>query len=357
MSEFKEYLKNSLHPWLVNSFNELTSHPLPQALLIHGTANIGKLKFGLALAKYELCENSGKLNYACGNCDACHWFAAGNHPDFVPVLPEDLESLLNFSKLDVENSKNQSNLTEDKKLSKFIKIEQIRDALSSIEIGAHRGKSKIVLIYPVEGMQSAAANSLLKSLEEPPKNVKMILISHQIDRVIPTIKSRCRLVSIGPPSFEQGLEWLTMNLDGANISAEKIKSTYRENGGAVLKSLEQLQNNDMSFSSEVVLRCLMNPLQLNQSNFSEVISKVAMKDLIFILQKWVLDLTLLINELSPKFYPSQIIFLSKYSKDISIEKLLTYSSKLTIAQKYSEHPLNNKIQAEQLLVDYLKLFK
>jgi DNA polymerase-3 subunit delta' len=354
VSEFK---KNNLHPWLVNSFKELTSRPLPQALLIHGASNIGKLEFGLALANFVLCENSKKSDYACGECDACHWFSAGNHPDFVPVLPEELESLLNFSRLDVENSKTQSNLTEDKKLSKVIKIEQIRDAISSIEIGAHRGSSKIVLIYPVEAMQSAAANSLLKSLEEPPNNVKIILISHQIDKVLPTIKSRCRLIPIGPPSFEQGLEWLKMKLDGASVSAEKIESVFRENGGAVLKSLDQLQMNGQTFASEIVLGYLMNPQQLNQSNFSELISKVTMKDLIFILQKWILDLTLLLNKLPPKFYPSQISVLNKYLKTISIEKLLIYSNKLTVAQKYSEHPLNNKIQAEHLLVEYLKLFK
>lgn len=354
MSEFK---KNNLHPWLVNSFKELTSRSLPQALLIHGAANIGKLEFGLALANFVLCENSKKSDYACGECDACHWFSAGNHPDFVPVLPEELESLLNFSRLDVENSKTQSNLTEDKKLSKVIKIEQIRDAISSIEIGAHRGNSKIVLIYTVEAMQSAAANSLLKSLEEPPNNVKIILISHQIDKVLPTIKSRCRLISVGPPSFEQGLEWLNMKLDGGSIPAEKIESVFRENGGAVLKSLDQLQMNGQTFASEIVLGYLMNPQQLNQSNFSELISKVMMKDLIFILQKWILDLTLLLNKLPPKFYPSQISVLNKYLKTISIQKLLIYSNKLKVAQKYSEHPLNNKIQAEHLLVEYLKLFK
>lgn len=357
MSEFKEISSGNLYPWLVSTFNELTKQPLSQALLIHGTANIGKLDFGLSLAKYLLCESAQKIDFACGECDACHWFSAGNHPDFVPVLPEDLEWLLNFSGLNSENSKTPHNLAEEKKLSKVIRIEQIRDAISSIEIGAHRGKNKIVLIYPVEGMQSAAANSLLKSLEEPPRNVKMILISHQIDKVLPTIKSRCRLIPLAPPTFESGLSWLDKKLVGSNIAVEKIKSVYQENGGAVLKSLQQLQNKEQTFSSEIILQFLKNPGQFSEQNFSEVVSKISMKDLILILQKWTLDLIMLANKLPPKFYPDQVNIMNKYSKTISFEKLLTYSDVLDNTQKYSSHPLNNKIQSEQLLVEYVKLFK
>lgn len=357
MSEFKEISSQNLYPWLVRPFNELIKQSLPQALLIHGTANIGKLDFGLSLAKYLLCESAQKIDFACGECDACHWFSAGNHPDFVPVLPEDLEGLLNFSGLNSEISKTPNNLVEEKKLSKVIRIEQIRGAISSIEIGAHRANKKIVLIYPVEGMQSVAANSLLKSLEEPPKNVKMILISHQIDKVLPTIKSRCRLIPLAPPLYESGLSWLYKKLAGSNIAVEKIKSIYQENGGAVLKSLQQLQNKEQIFLSEIILQFMKNPGQFNEQNFSEAVSKIAMKDLIMVMQKWTLDLFMLVNKLPPKFYPDEIDILNNYSKTISIDKLFTYSNVLANTQKYSSHPLNHKIQSDQLLVEYMKIFK
>lgn len=355
MPKFKEHTQDDLYPWLTDSFKELVNQSLPQAMLLHGPANIGKLEFGLALAKYLLCESAKKSDFACNACNACHWFNSGNHPDFIPVLPEDLAYLLNFSLLDSENNKNLSSSAEDKKLSKVIRIEQIRNTISSLEIGAHRGNKKIVLIYPVEAMQGAAANSLLKSLEEPPKNVMMILISHQVDKVIATIKSRCRLIPIGPPTFDVGLEWLKNRLSSLGVSVEKINAVYRENGGAVLKTVQQLENNTSSLS-DFVLEYLINPGQIQKQNISEIMSKIPMKDLILILQKWVLDLTMLTIKLPPKFYPKQVNILSKQISKISKEKLFSYSDLLASAQKISEHPLNNKIQAERLFLEYGKLF-
>lgn len=353
MSQFSQKF---LYPWLEEPFKKLISNELPQAILIYGTKDIGKLQFGIQLTKFLLCESKIKKFNACEECDACRWFSAGNHPDFLPVLPEDLESQLNFTDIDA-SSISSNDKSEEKKLSKFIRIDQIRKTISSLETGAHRGNKKIVLIYPVEAMQTAAANSLLKSLEEPPKDVIMILITHQLDQIIPTIRSRCRLIPIGQPSFEGGLNWLKSELDTLKISSNDIELIYRENGGAILKSFEQIKIGLNSKEAFSITNYLLKSTQLNQQDISEIIAKTSIETLVITLQKWIQDLFLVKNNLNARYFPNQILKLGSSINQISFEKLLNFSNTLKVAKKRSTHPLNHRIQSEQLLIEYVHIFK
>jgi DNA polymerase-3 subunit delta' len=345
-----------LYPWLDEPFKKIISNELPQAMLIYGAKDIGKFQFGIQLTKYLLCESKAKKFNSCDECDACRWFSAGNHPDFLPVLPEDLESQLNFTGID-DNSLASNDRNDEKKLSKFIRIDQIRKTISNIETGTHRGNKKIVLIYPVEAMQTAAANSLLKSLEEPPKDVLMILITHQLDQILPTIRSRCRLLPINQPTFEAGLNWLKNELNQLKISSSDIELIYRENGGAILKSFEQLKNGQSSNEGLGIVNYLLKSTQLNQQDISEIIGKNSIEKLISTLQKWIQDLLFVKNNIDARYFPNQISKLGISIDQISFEKLLNFSNKLKAAKKHSTHPLNHRIQSEQLLIEYVHIFK
>ena len=80
-------MKQSLHPWFEQAWSELNLTNMPHAILLHGQTGIGKMDFALHLAKALICENT-QTEKPCCQCEACHWFDTGNHPDFLGIVPE-----------------------------------------------------------------------------------------------------------------------------------------------------------------------------------------------------------------------------------------------------------------------------
>lgn len=144
---------------------------LPHAMLIHGAAGVGKLALAERFAQLLLCEHPGQGAKPgqganpCGGCEGCRWFLAGNHPDVRIVEPEAL-ALVRPAAV-VEESKEEQ-AKEKKKPSLQIKIEQTRGLADFLNLASHRGGRRVAIIHPAEDMNTATANALLKSLEEPP---------------------------------------------------------------------------------------------------------------------------------------------------------------------------------------------
>lgn len=183
-------------------FNDgLASLPLlPHALLLSGDPGLGKGEFANSLVRLLLCEEpltgtSGPRS--CGKCQACRWIEGGNHPDFRLVAPED-----NDDEEDDEAPRAR------KKGGAQIKIDAIRALEEFVFVGSHRQGRRIVLINPADAMNPMAANALLKILEEPPASVYFILVTSHPRRLLPTIRSRTRVLSFHRPAIDQGLRWL-----------------------------------------------------------------------------------------------------------------------------------------------------
>lgn len=220
-------MNSSLYPWQQDAWQQLQALPrMPHAILFHGAQGT-RVDFIEHFAQALLCEDVRADGHACGVCASCGWFSQGNHPDYRRVRPEALEDEVADEGEDGEGAKKSA---KSKTPSKDIKIEQIRNLADFMNISTHRQGLRVVVLYPAE-----ALNTLLKTLEEPPGTLFLLAWS-RLDRLLPTILSRCRKFALPMPSHEQALTWL--KAQGLNDA----DSWLREQGGAPLAALAQSES-------------------------------------------------------------------------------------------------------------------
>ena len=159
---------------------------VPHALLLRGAAGTGKALFAARLAAALLCRSSAP---PCGVCEACRLCAAGSHPDRFDVT-----------------------IREDRR---EIVVDQIRDVVHSVGLTARLGGYKLVIVDPAEQMNRHAANTLLKTLEEPPGATVFLLVSSNHALLLATIRSRCQMVDFPAPERDLAIEWLRENVRSA----------------------------------------------------------------------------------------------------------------------------------------------
>ncbi len=168
----KLLLKNHIvgHNWALDLLGSaITADNMPQSLLITGMPQLGKTTLARTLAMTLTCTADEK---PCGHCSSCKRFESGNHPD-VNILDDD-----------------DDNAT--------LKIEQIRNLQHDLSLRPHSGKYKIAVISNFERTSIGAANAILKTLEEPPKHVILILTAQSLNQLLPTIVSRCQILTLRP---------------------------------------------------------------------------------------------------------------------------------------------------------------
>ena len=194
-----------MNKWIEQVYNELVLRldTLPQAVLIHGPRGLGKLDLARSFAQRILCEAPDAGPKACGRCDGCRWFLAGQHPDIRQIEPD-------ASAVAVETAEDGERLPagQKKKPSTEIRIDQVRELSDFINIGSHRGRRRVALFHPAEAMNLNAANALLKNLEEPAPGACFILVSHQPRRLLATIRSRCIAFAVRIPDRASAVRWL-----------------------------------------------------------------------------------------------------------------------------------------------------
>ena len=181
----------NLYPWQQPHWDQLLSMKergyLPHALLLHGYAKSGLEDFARLFAGWLLCEQgAGKL--PCQSCKACLLMAAGSHPEFQEVTFELNE--------------------KTGKMREVLVVDQIRDMTEKIQKSCFVGSCKVTVIHPAEDMMPAAANALLKILEEPPADTYFVLLSHAPSRVLATIHSRCQVMDLPLPDAVAAEKWL-----------------------------------------------------------------------------------------------------------------------------------------------------
>ncbi|MBK5206584.1 MAG: DNA polymerase III subunit delta', partial [Polaromonas sp.] len=175
--------RQRLAPWLQTQLESLLAQR-GHAWLLSGPSGLGQFELALALARAWLCEQPSAQG-ACGHCGGCHAVDVHTHADLCTLLPETLSLGLGWP-LD---EKTQDELDSKKrKPSKEIKVDAAREAVTFTQFTRSRGSTKVVLVFPAERMNNVTANTLLKTLEEPPGAVKFILASEAAHQLLPTIR-------------------------------------------------------------------------------------------------------------------------------------------------------------------------
>jgi len=180
---------------------------LPHALLLAGPAGVGKQAFAIRLSNALVCATPTAAGDACGTCTACRMISAGTHPDQHVVEPEEP--------------------------GKAIRIEAIRQITGRSVLAAQDQGYRVFLVQPADAMNRAAANALLKTLEEPPARSLLILVSSHPDRLPATIRSRCQTVTFRTPAPELVREWLT-----GQVEPEAVDGLLAISAGAPLRAIE-----------------------------------------------------------------------------------------------------------------------
>ncbi len=169
-----------LLPWQSSLWQQLTSQA-------SGIKGIGKREFIWRWLAWQLCYQK-QAETACGHCESCQWLIAGTHPDLHILPATSSPSYEQNSENEKKRSKKSTKAVNNKPSPPKIKIDDIRDIQNFVHQGSQ--SLRICVFDYAETMTIAAANALLKTLEEPRQGVQLILITDEPTLLLPTIKSR-----------------------------------------------------------------------------------------------------------------------------------------------------------------------
>jgi DNA polymerase-3 subunit delta' len=336
-----------IYPWQQNAWTQLQAMRgrLPHAILFHGPAGIGKAGFIEAFAQSLLCENVQPDGQACGSCASCGWFVQHNHPDYRRVRPEALEDEPSSEGDGVEGSEGDKKSKSAKAPSKEIKIEQIRNLSDFMNISTHRQGLRVVVLYPAEALNMPASNALLKTLEEPPPGTVFLLASNGLDRLLPTILSRCRKFALPMPDHAAALAWLSAQ------GVPDADSWLREEGGAPLAALERSASGSRE-ELDALLGFLARPNVESALRQADKLSKTPLGSLVSWQQRWLYDLLSSKLAGSVRYYPRYQKELAALAGNVHTANLLRAIKSANERRAVADHPLSAKLFIEDMLLDY-----
>lgn len=316
-------------PWQTSLWQRagtwLQSGRLPHALMLTGVEGSGKQLFASAFAALALCR-SPEIGRACGHCPSCRQYAAGGHPDY------------HYLTLAAEKS--------------AILVDQIRELCATLALTSLHGGRKLAVLSPADAMNTNAANSLLKTLEEPAPGTLLILVTAHPARLPATIRSRCQSLSMTAPATQMALDWL----NGIESRADWPALLGIAGGGPLfalqLSGVSVVRERLVLFQRLLDLRAnKLNPLQC-----AGELSREPLPLVLRMLQTWTMDLVrlgtaactdppALINADARALLQSALV-------GLNLRALHAYLGRLNRATALAATPVNAQLLLEDLLLQW-----
>jgi DNA polymerase-3 subunit delta' len=304
-----------LPPWFAVPCSEvnaaIAADRLAHGLLIHEDPGAGGMELAHWIAQRVNCREPSRA--PCGECQECRWIAADQHPDVTRLSPE-----------------------ED---SQYIKIEPVRELIADLTLTAHGRGYKVAIFSPADALHANAAQSLLKTLEEPSKRTLILLVTSQPSRLLPTVRSRCSKLRLPGPTREAAVKYLEV-ARGAGPWAEAMAATGAgpfELLDADPAALAQLRNETLRTLDEIGSGNLQPPA------VAERWAKDGLSMRLSCLESWVTDRIL---ESAPI---RDVTHLSQAALPPKICRLFEFSDAIRDMRKLAHTSINKTMAVEALL--------
>ncbi len=247
-----------IYPWQQSDWERIAEslNRLPHAILIAGTEGIGKFRFASRLAMALLCETNSRP--PCGGCRNCRLFGATTHPDLHVLTSEsklqDMDDVMvRYAERYLEDDRSQA---KRKTPRASIVIDQIRALIDHANVKPHLSERKVFLLDPVDTMTMPSAHSILKILEEPPVNTFLILIAENVQKLLPTILSRCQNLNLSTPDQDLSERWLNEQ----KLTSDEINAILDSRKGPLV-GLRRAQNKALIRSTDFFSKVIQHLLQ------------------------------------------------------------------------------------------------
>ncbi|NLZ96138.1 MAG: DNA polymerase III subunit delta, partial [Bacteroidales bacterium] len=255
---------------------------VPHARMIYGSEGVGKLPLAIAYARYLNCINPSDVD-SCGSCPSCAKFDKLAHPDLhfaFPMVQKRAERLLvcdnylpqwrsflaektyfNLSQwLQYINAKNAQGM---------IYAQESEEIIRKLSLKVYEAKYKIMIVWLPEKMNLECANKLLKLIEEPPPRTIFLLISEDLDKVIPTIKSRCQPIFVKPIGYEDMIDSIVNNYSLTQSDAQSVAHIAN---GSYSKAIELVEAGD---DSQMLLKYFDKMMKASSSRNIKLVKEAA----------------------------------------------------------------------------------
>jgi DNA polymerase-3 subunit delta' len=315
-----------IYPWQSAQWQQLQNQReqqrIPHSILLSGRYGLGKADFAMALAFSLLCQRREPYAEACGQCPACLLMQAGTHPDLLYLAPEDA--------------------------AKAIKVDDIRGLCKAFTLTSQYAGYKVAIIDYADNMNINAANSLLKTLEEPSKQSIIILVTSTPHRLPVTVRSRCQSVFFPTPATEQASAWLMERISG------DVAQLLSVSHGAPLQAERFAQGDTLAQRQGLMDALLATTRSQSVIERAEKLSKWPNYSLLGWVYDCISDLLKLIHcgvesRLINQDYRKELIELSQ---KLSAARLYSLLDQVIKFRKEQSIPLNSQMLWEDLLISW-----
>lgn len=315
-----------LAPWLQRQLQALLQRQ-GHAWLLHGPSGSGQYELALALTRACLCDAPTDQG-ACGVCRSCLSLDRHSHADLCVLMPESQALALGMPM----DEKTQQELDDKKrKPSKEIRVEAARQMVAFTQTTHLGSRGQVVLIHPADRMRHETANTLLKTLEEPPGNTRFILTTDSLHSLLPTIRSRCQSHAMQAPEDAEALTWLVEQ----GLDPHQAEVLWRASGGRPNWVLERTQQDGITAE-----QWQQWPRALARGH-AGLLDQVSATEGLACLQRLCHDLLAVAVGASPRFFLPQ-----ELPKSPSLQKAALWAGELQAMARHVEHPFNAGLQIQ-----------